>query len=202
MNVADPNQPAGFYEVAAPGDLVPVRLAIHLEGDPAAFTARLRAVAAQLEPTLLVIETVPLSDVFSEELWGARWMTFLFGVLAAIAMVLSLASLYALMSFTVSERTREIGIRTALGASRGRVLRAIATRAFIQLLAGVVLGTLVVYVGATSAQMASEETVRNTSWVAVLGGVSAVMMAVGLLSCLAPTLRGLRIQPGEALRER
>ena len=103
------------------------------------------------------------------------------------------------MSFTVSQRTREIGIRTALGARPGRVLVVIGRRASLQLATGIAagaavgMGILYSFLG-TGIELGADPVLTVTI-------CSAFMFFVGILACLEPTLRGLRIQPVEALKE-
>ena len=103
------------------------------------------------------------------------------------------------MSFTVAQRTREIGIRTALGAHPRSIVYAIARRAGIQLGLGVVLG------GALAAYilpgLSQDPVLKPQNMPLVVTGVVAGTVLVGMLACLVPTLRGLRIHPTEALRE-
>ena len=115
-------------------------------------------------------------------------------------LALSASGIYALMSFTVGERTREIGIRIALGAQRNSVVFTVAKRALAQLGVGVLLGM------ASAAWILSEfrsggriPTDSPFLLAFILGG--SVMVLIGLLACTAPTLRALRIMPTEALRE-
>lgn len=111
--------------------------------------------------------------------------------------LLSTAGIYALMSFTVSQRRREIGIRTALGADPYRILRSIFSRAAVQLAIGVALG---LGVAALLENLTGGE-VMNGRGAVLLPAVSLLMMSVGLLAALGPARRGLEVQPTEALRE-
>ena len=101
----------------------------------------------------------------------------------------------ALMSFTVSQRTREIGIRKALGAGLRTVLRSVFSRAFVQLGLGAGLGAL--------ASVAAISRIPNTYVVepGMILTIMAFMLLVGFLSCVAPVARALRIEPTEAMRE-
>ncbi len=103
------------------------------------------------------------------------------------------------MSFTVTQRTREIGIRTALGARPRSIVYTIARRAAIQLTLGVALGAVLAAVILADISENPVMNPQNTSL--VIAGVIAGTVLVGMLACLVPTLRGLRIQPTEALRE-
>ena len=199
MNAANPAKGAGVYHPIAPGQLHPIQLLLHATGEPTALIPRVRSIVTTVEPTLMVTEAALLDDVISEMLWQARFTGFVFILIAAIAVVLSAAGLYALMSFTVSERTREIGIRTALGARPRRIIGVVVTRALLQLGAGVIAGA---WLGTTLVSQVINDANRAPNWSEVLGAVAAVMLVIGLLACALPTRRALRIEPLDALRER
>jgi ABC-type antimicrobial peptide transport system permease subunit len=111
-------------------------------------------------------------------------------------LLLSAAGIYAMMSFTVARRRREIGIRAALGADARRVLVGIFGRACAQIGAGVAagLGVAAVLEWSGAGLMGGRELV-------LLPTVAALMFTVGILAALGPALRGLAVQPTEALRE-
>jgi hypothetical protein len=203
MNATNPAKGAGVYHLVEPGEQPlwqqPIFVLVHAAGDPTAFAPRLRAVVSAVDPALMVTEANPLDKVFSNLRWEARFTGFLFILIAAIAVVLSAAGLYALMSFTVSERTREIGIRSALGARPQRIVAVVVTRALLQLVAGVVIG---VWLGSTLVAQVVSDPNRAPSWSGMLVSVTAVMVVIGMLACALPTRRALRIQPLDALRER
>jgi len=112
-------------------------------------------------------------------------------------LLLSAAGIYAMMSFAVAQRRKEIGIRTALGADGGQILRSIFGRAAAQLAAGIGLGiaTALLIDAANGGEMLGPE------GTVVLPVISALTLTVGLLASIGPARRGLRIQPTEALRE-
>jgi putative ABC transport system permease protein len=101
-----------------------------------------------------------------------------------------------MMSFTVSQRREEIGIRAAMGADAGQLLRSIFTRAALQLGAGIVVGTVL----ALMIDRASEGEMLGPLGRALLPVTAVVMTTVGLCATIGPARRGLRIQPTEALR--
>jgi ABC-type lipoprotein release transport system permease subunit len=105
------------------------------------------------------------------------------------------ASGVKVMSFTVSRRTREIGIRVALGSNGARVVLAILRTPLIQVVAGVIAGTML-----TLALSSGFTFAVKPSWAGALAGYAVVMLGVCLLACLAPVRRALRVNPISALR--
>jgi predicted permease len=188
----------GLYQPIAPGALERVSILLRVDGDPTAWTPRLRATLAAIDPAALVERAMPLGEVVDGDRVAIRWVLLAIGVVAGISIVLSIAGLYALMSFTVAQRTREIGVRSALGADTGRIVAVIAKRAVLQLLAGAAVG---VAGGLTFVSLAAPE---FFTWVeseaAVLLWAAGIVLVVGLLACVVPVRRGLGLQPMEALR--
>ncbi|HEX6910667.1 MAG TPA: ABC transporter permease, partial [Longimicrobium sp.] len=130
----------GVYHAAAAGETYPMWLAIRVGPTPTSFTPRLRELAARVDPSLVVAHPEALDKVFPEDwavMGGLRigWTLFV-GVL----LVLAVSGMYTMMSLSVSQRTREIGIRTALGAQPGHVVAAVGRRAAIQLGVGALIG--------------------------------------------------------------
>jgi len=121
------------------------------------------------------------------------------GLVGAVAVLLSTAGIYALVAFTLARRTREIGIRTALGASPRRVITGMLSKAFLQIGLGVVAGTLpgVAIVGSVAA-----ESGRNglADGIAVAAAVAAFVVIIAAAACSVPLRRALRSEPTEALR--
>lgn len=123
---------------------------------------------------------------------------FLFRLLmlaSAIALLLSLAGIYAVMSFAVSRQTREIGIRVALGADAVRVVASTFARPLTQVVSGIGAGSVLVAIA--SALVLEGLSAREMALVATY---SLAMTAVCMLACIVPTMRALRIEPTEALR--
>jgi putative ABC transport system permease protein len=189
-----PDDAAGFYEVAKPGTKGINQVAVHLPGltdGPGAFAQQLREVAFKANPHLLTLQPLPLNLAGQAELVAFRVFASAMFFVAVMGVVLSTAGVYSMMSFTVSRRTREIAIRTALGADSRRVIAAIFSRAVLQLAAGAALGVaLVVYM---RPEFAKEV------WLPVSLGL--LMMVIGTFACLAPARRALRIQPSDALKD-
>jgi ABC-type antimicrobial peptide transport system permease subunit len=199
MNEMNPERDEGVYHPAAPGEIHPIWTAVRVGENPMSFLPRLRAIATEVDPDAMMQYAAALSDAPNEERTATGYATLLLAFLSGVAIVLSGAGLYALMSFTVSQRTREIGIRTALGARPGGIVLTIARRAFLQLVAGVFVG---VALGAwLISEVSGDESTRGANWPLMLATIAVFVLLVGMLACVAPTLRGLRIRPVEALKE-
>ncbi len=201
MNVeALPGRDAGLYHPVAPGEINPLRLAIHVGDDPASFTPRLRALASEVDPTATVSDPVALDEVFSFNTVTMDWVKIGAGTLIGILVGLSVSGIYALMSFTVAQRTRELGIRAALGAQKNNIVFTIARRALAQLGIGALLGMPIAGWLLFELRSVGRTPMHSPFAVMFLVGAS-VMVLIGGLACTGPTLRALRIKPTEALRE-
>jgi putative ABC transport system permease protein len=182
----------------AAGQVQPAAIAIRIRnGSPAAFTQRLREIAAAVDPDLHLRNIRSLDDVLRSEQWIRRLEAAVTIAVTLSVLMLSSAGIYALMSFTVSQRRREIGIRMALGADRKRIVTSIFSRAMGQLAAGAALG---VALGMGMENAAGGHPAQGNAAIA-LTVVVFVVVAVGFLATLGPARRSLRIQPTEALRE-
>jgi hypothetical protein len=196
--IESPDQRATLYRPGIPAGDATVRIAVRLaSGAPSALVPRLRAIALAVDPTLGIDEVRALDEVGRAERMGVRLLAAVMGMFAVVALLLSSAGIFAMMAFTVSQRTREIGIRAALGAHPGRIVTAIFARGLRQLAAGVVVGAAgaALLVAAGIGQQLSED----GPWLML--GVAALVIAVGLGACALPARRALRIQPTEALRQ-
>lgn len=199
--------PAGLYHPltagpAPPGGIYPVRMAVQVQGDPGSLAPRVRRIATALDPTLRLYDLLPLDEPVDEVSRAQRVLNNSidsgFVVLALIALIISAAGTYALMSFTVSRRTREIGIRVALGATPRRILTATFSRGLVQVGLGIVVGATIHGLAILLGSTVSDQTAMRE--LALVLGVAIVMMVVGLLACGMPARRALRMSPTMALR--
>lgn len=156
---------------------------------------RFREMTAALDPTVRVSVTT-LEEAFRQQRVALTLVALVVGLAELSVLLLSAAGIYALMSFTVSQRRREIGIRTALGAQPRRLVRGIFGQALRQISLGIALG---VGTALLLDEMAGGELLRGGGG-ALLPSMVGVMSVVGLLAVVGPARRGLRIEPTEALK--
>jgi ABC-type antimicrobial peptide transport system permease subunit len=185
------------YHAVAPGHLDPAYVQLRLRGDQTALAERLRSVAASVDPMLHVDDVQTLADIYREHRFGDNLGALIIVAVTGSVLLLSAAGLYALVAFTVAQRRREIGIRSALGARPGHLVAAVFSRAFLQVCAGSAGGILVAYL---IGRYVPIEQVGGLSIPGILPGAAAFMLFVGVLASLGPARRGLRIDPTEALR--
>ncbi len=184
-----PEEQSAIYRPRLPAAVADVSLAVRVR-DPETFATRLRTLAADVDPTIRLTDVQPLTKAGGGEATTNWALTSVAWLISFIVLLLSATGIHSLMSFTVARRTREIGIRTALGASRGRIVAGIFSRAFLQISAGILAGSgLAALLGLGSMRE-----------VVLLVAADGIMLLVGLTACAVPLRRALRIDPTEALR--
>jgi putative ABC transport system permease protein len=188
--------PAGIYHPLVRSTTYPLNMAVHVRGEPNTFAPRLRAIATDVEVTLRLAEVMPLRDVVNAEVAFHAFWVKMTRIVSAIVLLLSLTAIYAVMSFAVSRRTREIGVRVALGATPRRIVGSVFAQPLRQLGMGLIAGTLLVafFLGLMKGGAPSADQLL------MLGGYTALMTAVCLIACVVPTRRALSVEPTEALR--
>jgi len=192
---ADWSEAAYIYRAASAAELDPVVVAVRVTGDASPLAPRVAAVARQVDAGLQIRNIVTLDEIVAQEQTRMVGSTAIFASVLLGAVVFSAAGLYALMAVAVARRTREIGIRVALGATRRHVLRSIFARAGRQLGGGIIAGNSLILFLAWRADSLTADLVASS----VI--TSVIMAVVGVLACAAPARRALRIQPTEALRQ-
>lgn len=201
VNVVNAERGEAVYLPAAPGTINPLHLAVHSAISPERLTGRVRELATAVDPDLVMGRVSVLSDVRQGDWYLVMGLAAGLVVLACVLVALATSGLYAMLSLSVSERTREIGIRAALGASRRALLTTILRRSLVQIGIGALIGLPI------SARVVFEVTgTPNTggslagSMVIALGLSASIVLFVGLSSCLVPTRRILAIEASEAMR--
>jgi putative ABC transport system permease protein len=192
---ADWDGAAYIYRAASAAELEPVVVAVRVAGDAAPLAPRMAALARQVDPGLHLRDIVTLDEVVAQEQIRMVRGTVLFGSVLFVALVFCAAGLYALMAVAVARRTREIGIRLALGANPRHVLGSVFARAGRQLGGGIIAGnSLILFLAWRADSLTADLLVSSLI-------TSVIMAAVGGLACAAPARRALRVQPTEALRQ-
>lgn len=161
---------------------------------PADLAQRVRKISAEVDPSMQMQRVVPLSDFYDQARSAFQSVALAVGLVTTAVLLLSAAGVHAMMSFTIAQRTREIGIRSALGAQPRHLLFGIFRGAMRQLALGILAGSLLsigvlVAVGSSAASSGG-----------LLATVAVVMALVALLAAVGPARRILRIQTVEALR--
>jgi predicted permease len=192
---ANNDRPTIFHPMMTPAH--PVRVTIHASAGVGPAAARLRAVAAALDSQLRVERLRSFAEIYEPHRWGDHTFATMVGAALLIVLLLSTAGIYALMTFIVSQRWREIGVRLALGAPPRRLLVGIFGRAAIPLMVGAVVGCAVA-IGLHSSLPIAE--VGGESIPGIVPASAAFMIVIGLLAVAGPARRAIRIDPTEALR--
>jgi putative ABC transport system permease protein len=179
-------------------DLSSTSLVIRTKADPMSIVGSLRKEVLAVDPEQPIASVRPMTALVDASVSSQRYNTMLLGLFAVLAVVLAATGIYGVMSYTVAQRTHEIGVRMALGARRFNVLTLVLRQGMLLALIGVVLGLLGAY--ALTRVMAAflfEVTARDPITFAV---VSASLLAVAFIACLVPALRATKVNPLVALR--
>ncbi len=173
-------------------------LVVKTDGDPLQLVAPVRALVRRIDPNLPIAAVRPMSDVVGSALATPRFIGMLMTIFATLALLLAATGVYGVLSFVVSQRTREIGIRLAIGAGRASVLRLIVGHALslsaVGIAIGLVLaGSLAPLVGALLHGVASLDPLT-------FGAAAGVLVLIGIVASLLPAIRAMRVDPVMALR--
>jgi ABC-type antimicrobial peptide transport system permease subunit len=158
----------------------------------------LRDAVLSLEPDIVFTQDVPASDVADGTMLPTTLGAILMGAFGALALGLAAIGLYGVVAYSVTQRTREIGIRVALGAPRASVLRLLASRGASLALVGLALGAI----GAGAVGRLLESMLYGVSSfdLVAFGIAAAVLLAIAAIANLVPTLSAMRVDPVRALR--
>jgi len=167
--------------------------------DPAALTAAVRREVWALDPNQPVDDVATMTDRVAASLSGDRFNLLLLGGFAGLALLMAAVGIYGVISYTVTQRSHEFGIRMALGADRGRVLGLVLKQGLRQAVIGVVLGALAAL--ALTRLMANLLFEVKPADPLTYLAVAVVLVAVAVAACGIPALRAARYQPVEVLRE-
>jgi ABC-type antimicrobial peptide transport system permease subunit len=176
---------------------ISLEVAVRAEGDPRALAPALRRAVAELDPDLPVFRVEPLADAYRAQTATPRFAAFLMGIFSTRAVILASVGIYGILAFTVGQRSQEIAIRRAIGASGGSVARAVIGDGLKLAAIGLAVGGLSAAGGARvlSGFLFGVGATDPTTFVTVGGG----MVVVALIAAVVPALRAMRRDPAEAL---
>jgi predicted permease len=195
QNEIRPEIDVPFWQSPWPSAGVAVRTA----GDPDSVRNSLAAIVRSMDPDLPMAGVRTMDQIVDERLAGDRFNALLFGSFAGIALLLAAVGIYGVMSFVVAQRTHELGLRMALGASKAQVLQLVMKDGMATALIGTAIGFVGAYfVGRTMQGMFTGVAALDF---ARFAAVAATLLASALLACYVPARRATRVDPLSALRE-
>jgi predicted permease len=173
-------------------------LVIRSGSNPAQITSAIRSEVSSLDKTLPVFNVKPMEQVIGERMSPKRLATAMMGIFAALALVLAGVGIYAVMSYAVSQRTHEIGVRMALGAQSRDIFKLVITQGLTLTLTGIGIGLAGAF-AMTRAMSGLLYGVTTTDPLTFIG-ISLLLGAVAMFACYVPTRRAIRVDPMIALR--
>ena len=189
-----------FAQAYSGGVILQIRLTRDNPAAVAAMISTVRQTLRNVDPTMPILRIVPFADIVESNvgLWAVRFGAILFGVFGVIALLLAAVGVYGVKAYSVARRTREIGIRMALGAGKGDVFRLIMKQGVLQTACALGVGLLLALgLGRLLAKMLYQVSPMDP----LALGVSSLMLgAAALLACYLPARRATRVSPMTALR--
>jgi len=197
-SLTEPRRP--FMYVPLRQEYVPqINVHVRTATDAKAMVATLRTEVQQIDPSLPVGNAQTLSERIENSLGGERSQATLYGSAGILALILAAVGLYGVMSYTVAQRTREIGIRMALGAGRGNVMGLVLKQGVTLVSVGIVLGLGAAF-GTTRLLLASLLFGVSAIDPLTFAGTSAVLIVAALVASYVPARRATKVDPIIALR--
>jgi len=197
----DPAKPLGerVYLPLAQNRTNFVSIAVRSDGNPMALTPAVREAVASINPDVPIYAVLSMEASLASRLWFIQVFGTMFMIFGFIALFLAAIGLYAMMAFSVSGRTREIGVRVALGARESDVLRLVLGQGMRQLAVGLAVGlALSLAISQLMSVVLFDVQPRDP---VIFGSVVAVLAIAGLMACFVPARRAARLDPLIALRD-
>ncbi len=193
-----------FFVYVAAEQRLPAAATIHVRaaGDPAALVETVRREVHALDPDLPLADARTMAWFVDQDLWKERSSAALLAVFGVLALALATLGIYGVLAQSVTLRRREIGIRLAIGASRGDLLRSVVGEGAAMIGAGLALGLLGAWLFFKLATAVSSQLIDVSVADPLIYGLAAVVLfAVALLGCLLPARRAVTTDPVATLRE-
>ncbi len=173
-------------------------LLVRAEAEPRSLLPAIRSAVAEMDPDQPIYAIQTVEEAFASSVATRRATTLFLTVFGVFALILAAVGVYAVVSYTVGERTQEIGLRVALGADAGRLRRLVVVQALVPVLVGAAVGTaLAVPLGAGLQSILFQISGRDPL---TLGSVAALLVGVAAVASFVPAWRASRVDPVEALR--
>jgi len=190
--------PAGFYiPIAQSGVGTNVAIAVRTQGDPMAVTRDVQAAINEIDANLPIFRVMSMPDVIKAQTWFYTTFGTLFMVFGFVALFLAAVGLYGVMSFSVSQRRIEMGVRMAMGASGRSLIGLVMRKGAIQMAVGLTIGLVLAALLATPLQMVLFEV--NARDPMVFGTIVVTLAVTGLLASFVPARRVTKVDPATAL---
>jgi putative ABC transport system permease protein len=193
------NDPGLFYYLSSAQFSPDVGgLFVRMHGDAAHAKETVRRSLQPLMPGASYVTVTPLADVLGSQTQSWEMGATMFTVFGLLALALAAIGLYSVIAYNVAQRTHELGVRSALGAQLGDLVRLVLTDGMRLALVGVLLGSVIAFiVGRWAQPLLFEQSARDP---AVFAGVAVLLLAVAALACFIPARRAGRVDPMRALR--
>jgi putative ABC transport system permease protein len=175
-----------------------MNIVVRTQGDPASFAGAVRKEVQAIDPDQPIAAVKTMSDWVDSAVAGPRYQTILLGLFALLAMVLAATGIYGVMSYSVTQRTHELGVRMALGARQFDVLKLVVRQGMILTIVGVALGLVGAF--ALTRVMATLLFGVTAKDPITFGVVSALLIVVAFVACFVPARRATKVDPLVALR--
>jgi putative ABC transport system permease protein len=174
-------------------------VAVRTQGDPATYVNAVRTALQSVDRDVPLARIRVLDELVAESMGQRRLSMILLGVFAGLALLLASLGIYGVMSYSVTQRSRDLGVRMALGAARGSVLALVMRQGMVLAVAGVAIG-LAGAVGLTRLMASQLYDVKPTDPLTFVV-VAVVLVSIALVATFVPALRATRVDPVVALRE-
>lgn len=176
-----------------------VYVSVRTSGPPSAIASSVKQVFQSIDSGIPVASTMTMEELFSAWLAPRGFTVTVLGLFASLAFILAVIGIYGVLSYLVAQRTQEIGVRVALGATRVRILLWVTREAFVWALSGCMAGIALALL--LSRVMNSLVYGVSSTDTATIASVTAFMLLVAMLASIVPAIRALRIDPVIALRQ-